>query len=36
VTSLKLEAEQLKRYVRLYIANENDTGTAGAVMLYSK
>ena len=36
VTSIKLEAEKLSRFVKLYVENENDTGEAGAVLLYSK
>ena len=36
VTAIKVEAENLLRYVKLYVENENDTGEAGAVMLYKK
>ncbi len=36
VTSIKVEAENLRRYVRLYVTTANDAGEAGAVLLYKK
>jgi len=36
VSSIKLEADRLKRYIRLKVTNENDTGVVGGVILYSK
>jgi len=36
ITSVKVEAESLLRYVKLYVENENDTGEAGAVLITKK
>lgn len=36
VTSVKLEAEKLLRYVKLYTVVTNDSAGIGAVLLYSK
>ena len=36
ISSVKVEAEQLKRYVRLYVTTANDSGEVGAVLLYKK
>lgn len=36
VTSVKVEAEKLLRYVKLFTVSTNDTCDIGAVLLYSK
>ena len=36
VTSVKVEAEKLLRYVKLYTVSTNDQCSIGAVLLYSK